>query len=236
MELGSIPGLGRCPGEGKGYPLQYSGLENSMDCIVHGITKIWIWQSDFHFHFQSCNNDSSTEFIDSWSLNTINVESYKKLNLREHTFCKVVIAQIHLGFSSLQFSCSVMSNSLWPHELWHTSLPCPLPTPGACSNSCTWMVMLSNHLILCSPVLLLPSIFCSIKIFSNESILPNRWLKYWNFKFNIRHSSEYSELISFRINLKSLLMKMKEESEKAGLKLNIQKLWSWHLVPWLHGK
>ena len=136
MELGSIPGLGRCPGEGKGYPLQYSGLENSMDCIVHGITKIWIWQSDFHFHFQSCNNDSSTEFIDSWSLNTINVESYKKLNLREHTFCKVVIAQIHLGFSSLQFSCSVMSNSLWPHELWHTRPPYPSPTPRVHSNSC----------------------------------------------------------------------------------------------------
>ena len=124
----------------------------------------------------------------------------------------------------LKFSHSIVPYPLWPHELWHTSLPCPLPTPGACSNSCTWMVMPSNHLILCSPVLLLPSIFCSIKIFSNESILPNRWLKYWNFKFNIRHSSEYSELISFRINLKSLLMKMKEESEKAGLKLNIQKL------------
>ena len=48
---GLIPGLGRSPGEGKGYPLQYSGLENSMDCTVHGITKGWTWQSDFHFHF-----------------------------------------------------------------------------------------------------------------------------------------------------------------------------------------
>ena len=50
-DLGSIPGLGRSPGEGKGYPLQYSGLENSMDCIVHGVTKSWTWLSDFHFHF-----------------------------------------------------------------------------------------------------------------------------------------------------------------------------------------
>ena len=50
-DLGSIPGLGRSPGEGKGYPLQYSGLENSMDCIVHGITKNWSWLSDFHFPF-----------------------------------------------------------------------------------------------------------------------------------------------------------------------------------------
>ena len=50
-DLCSIPGLGRSPGEGKGYPLQYSGLENSMDCIVHGIAKSWTRLSDFHFYF-----------------------------------------------------------------------------------------------------------------------------------------------------------------------------------------
>ena len=50
-DLPSITGLGRFPGEGKVYPLQYSGLENSMDCIVHGITKSWTRLSDFHFHF-----------------------------------------------------------------------------------------------------------------------------------------------------------------------------------------
>ena len=49
-DLGSMPGLGRSPGEGKGYPLQYSGLENSMDCIVHGVAKSWIRLDDFHFH------------------------------------------------------------------------------------------------------------------------------------------------------------------------------------------
>ena len=48
-DMGSIPGLGRSPGEGKGYPLQYSGLENSMDCIVHGVTKSWTRLSHFHF-------------------------------------------------------------------------------------------------------------------------------------------------------------------------------------------
>ena len=52
-DMGSIPGLGRSPGEGKGYPLQYSGLENSMDCIIHGVTKSWTWLSDFHFHFKA---------------------------------------------------------------------------------------------------------------------------------------------------------------------------------------
>ena len=50
-DLGSIPGLGRCPGEGKGYPLQYSGLENSMGCIVCGAAKSWTWLSDFHFRW-----------------------------------------------------------------------------------------------------------------------------------------------------------------------------------------
>ena len=48
---GSIPGLGRSPGEGKGCPLQDSGLKNSMDCIVHGVAKSWTWLSDFHFHY-----------------------------------------------------------------------------------------------------------------------------------------------------------------------------------------
>ena len=49
-DLGSVPELGRCPGEEKGYPLQYSGLENSMDCIVHGVTKSQTQLSNFHFN------------------------------------------------------------------------------------------------------------------------------------------------------------------------------------------
>ena len=51
-DLGPIHGLGQSPGEGKRYPLQYSGLENSMDCIAHGVTESWTQLSDFHFHFQ----------------------------------------------------------------------------------------------------------------------------------------------------------------------------------------
>ena len=49
-DLGSIPGSGRSPGEGKDYPLQYSDLENSMDCIVHGVANSWTLLSNFHFH------------------------------------------------------------------------------------------------------------------------------------------------------------------------------------------
>ena len=56
-DLGSVPVLGRSPGEGKGYPLQYSGLENPMDCIVHGVAKSQTWLSNFHF-FQPVNNPS----------------------------------------------------------------------------------------------------------------------------------------------------------------------------------
>ena len=63
------------------------------------------------------------------------------------------------------------------------------------------LVMPSNHLILCCPLLLLPSIFPSIRVFSNESALRIRWLKYWSFSFNISPSNEYSGLISFRIDL-----------------------------------
>jgi len=58
-DLGSIPGLGRCPGEGKGYPLQYSGLNNSMDYTVHGVAKNWTQVSYFHFHFQKKENKFS---------------------------------------------------------------------------------------------------------------------------------------------------------------------------------
>ena len=61
-------------------------------------------------------------------------------------------------------------------------------------------VMPSNHLILCCPLLLLPSIFPSIRVFSNESVLHIRWPKYWSFSFNISPSNEYSGLISFRTN------------------------------------
>ena len=66
-------------------------------------------------------------------------------------------------------------------------------------------VMPSNHLILCHPLLLLPLIFPSIRIFSNESILRIRWPKYWSFSFSISPSSEYSGLISFRMDYRKII-------------------------------
>ena len=66
-------------------------------------------------------------------------------------------------------------------------------------------VMPSNHLILCHPLLLLPSIFPSIRVFSDESVLCIRWAKYWSFSLSISPSNEYSGLISFRMNCLDLL-------------------------------
>ena len=99
-----------------------------------------------------------------------------------------------------------MSNSLRPHGWQHTRPQCPSPTPGVYSNSVSIeSVMPSNHLILCHSLLLSPSIFPSIRIFSSESVLRMRWPKYWRFSFNISPSNEYSGLISFRMDWLDLL-------------------------------
>ena len=81
---------------------------------------------------------------------------------------------------------------------WPARLPCLSPTPGACSNSSISLVMPSNHLILYCPLLLLPLLFLSIRVFSTESVLCIRWL-YWSFSFSISPSNEYSGLTSFRM-------------------------------------
>ena len=94
-----------------------------------------------------------------------------------------------------------MFNSLRPHGLQHTRLPCLSTTPGVSIES----VMPSNHQIFCCPLLLLPSIFPSITVFSNESDLCIRWPK-WSFSFSINPSQEYSGLISFRIDWFDLLI------------------------------
>ena len=99
-----------------------------------------------------------------------------------------------------------MSNSLWPHGLQHTRKPpCPSPTPGVCSNSCSLSRWCHPVIILCCPLLLLPSIFPRIRVFSKESALCIRWPKYWSFSFSISPSNENSGLISFRMDWLDLL-------------------------------
>ena len=136
---------------------------------------------------------------------------------------------------------------LWFYCRCSVAQPCPtLCNPMDCSTpgfpSISWSllklmsiesVMPFNHFILCRPLLLPPSIFPSIRVFSNESVLRIRWPKYWSFSFNISPSSEYSGLISFRIDwfdhfaiqgtLKSLLQ---HHSSKTSIILSQLSFWS----------
>ena len=105
-----------------------------------------------------------------------------------------------------QFSHSVVSDSLQPHGLQHARLPCPSSTPQSLLKLMSIeSVMASNHLILCHPLLLLPSVFPSIRVFSNESVLRIRWPNFLSFRFSINPFNEYSRLISFRVEWLNLL-------------------------------
>ena len=112
----------------------------------------------------------------------------KKLTVK---ICKVI---------SVQFSSSVVSDSLRAHEPQHARPPRSPHKPMSIES-----VMPSNHLILCRPLLLLPSIFPSIRVFSSESTLPIRWPKSWSFSFNISPSNEHPGLLSFRMDWLDLL-------------------------------
>ena len=108
--------------------------------------------------------------------------------------------------SSVQFSHSVMSDSA---TAWNAAHQASLSITNSWSLlklMSIELVMPSNRLILCHPLLLLPSIFPSIRVFSNESVLHNRWPKYWSVSFSISPSNEYSGLISFRIAWLDLLV------------------------------
>ena len=115
----------------------------------------------------------------------------------ESSRLRVVNVQVNL------FSLQVVSSPSRPHGLQHARLLCPSPSPGVCSSSCPlnqWC-----HLILFFPLLLLLSIFPSIRVFSKESAVCIRWPKYWNFSFSISLSKEYSGLISFKPDWFALL-------------------------------
>ena len=123
---------------------------------------------------------------------------------------------------AVQFSRSVVSDSLQPHGLQHARPPCPSPTPRVYSNSCplSWDAIQPSH-PLSSPS---PLVFPSIRVFSNESAIHIKWSKYWSFNFNISPSNEHSGLIFFRMDwlhlhavhgtLKSLLQ---HHSSKASI-------------------
>ena len=115
-----------------------------------------------------------------------------------HAYLSVTISD----HSSVQFSRSVMSDSLQTYGLQHTRSPCPLVTAGAYSNSCPlsqwcYPTILSS---VSSCLFLLPLIFPSISVFSNESVLRIRWPKYWRFSLSLSPSNDYSEVVSFSID------------------------------------
>ena len=106
---------------------------------------------------------------------------------------------------SVQISCSVVSNSAAPSTAAHQASLSITNSQSFLKLMSIKLVMPSNHLILCRPLLLLPSIFPSIRVFPNESVLHIRWPKYWNVSFHISPSNEYSRLISFRMDWFDLL-------------------------------
>jgi len=169
---------------------------------VHGVTKSQTWLNDFHFHFQV--KDMA---ILKWKLNIGHIINAAQTDV------------------SVYFSDSVMPDSLRPP--WTAAHSVSLSITD--SQSLLKLVsiesmMPSNHLMLCCPLLLLPSVIPSIRVFSNESVLHIRWPKYWSFSFGISPSNEYSGPISFRIEwldlfavqgtLKSLLQ---NHSSKASI-------------------
>ena len=108
-------------------------------------------------------------------------------------------------FSSVQFSHSVVSDSATPQTAACQASLSITNSQSSLRFTSIKLVMPSNHLIHCSPLLLPPSIFPSIRVFSNELVLHIRWPKYWSFSFSISPSNEHPELISFRMDWLDLL-------------------------------
>ena len=129
-----------------------------------------------------------------------------------------------------------MSDSSQPHGLQHSRLPCPSAASRAYSNSCLshqWLP--SNYLILCHPLLLPPSIFPSIRVFSSESVLCIRWPKSWT--INISPFNEYSGLIPFRIDWVDLLAvqgTLESVLQNHNLKASILQCSAFFMVQLLH--
>ena len=130
---------------------------------------------------------------------------------------KIIAKKICLvQFSSVQFSRSVVSDSLWPHESQACQASLSITNfQSSLRLTSIESVMPSSHLILCCPLLLLPPIPLSIRVFSHESTLRIRWSKYWSFSFSIIPSKEIPGLISFRMDWLDLLASPRDSQESS---------------------
>ena len=197
-------------------------------------THVWMphiyWMSPNSYSCQNCTLPDITEplSMDCWSPGTsidytfpsiirvcwlwvtiwdIWSQGMRKLKRKVMMMQTVKYNYILAAFKlSVQFGCSVMSNSLWPHGLQHARPSCPSPTPRVYSNSCplSWWC----HPTISSSVIPFSShrqSFPAIRVFSNESVLRIMWPEYWSFSFSISPSNEYSGLISFRMDWLDLL-------------------------------
>ena len=144
-----------------------------------------------------CSMRSGTSFISYYAASQFSKHHLLKSHFSLTDLCC-------LPFSQLR--CSVVSESLWPHGQQHAKLSCPSPAPGDYSNSCplSWWChpTISPSAV---PLLLLPSILPSIRVFSSESALRIRWPKYWSCSFRISLSNGHPGLISFRMDWLDLL-------------------------------
>ena len=149
------------------------------------------------------------------SLNPVALSKFLNLSKFPFPTCKtwmIIAATTHSAmrlkqaFSSVQFSRSVVSDSLWtPRTAAHQASLTITNSRSLLKLMSIESVMPSNHLILCRPLHLPPSIFPRIRVFSNESVLHIRWPKYWSFSFSIIPSKEIPGLISFRMDWLDLL-------------------------------
>ena len=122
-----------------------------------------------------------------------------------HQLDSIIFNSLCSQFVQFSSVLSVVSVSLQHHWLQHAWLPYPLPTPGAYSCSCPSAWWCHPNISSCLPLLFLPSIFPNVRVFSNESVFPIRWPKYWRLSFNISPSNKYSGLTSFRMDWFDLL-------------------------------
>ena len=145
--LGFIPGLRRSPGEGKGYPLQDSGLENSLDCIIHGVARSETWLSDFHFHYYHTHYYISDIIVVILQCICVIITPSYSVSLHSHRFCNW---RVHCGWKTcrkknsgrfqkteLQFSTHWQLFTYCLHWLRHCRWS---RTDVICLRGCAWVM------------------------------------------------------------------------------------------------